>query len=124
MEKHVSDVGILHIGLGLLGILFACLTLLVTIGPGIISQDQTALGILITIGTAIAAILTILSLPGIVGGFGILRYKSWARYLVMILSVISLVNVPIGTAVGIYSLWTLIQDETEALFSPITTDEA
>jgi len=118
MEKHVTVVGILHIGLGVLGLLFACLALLVTIGPGIISQDRTALSILVTIGAAIASILAILSLPGIVGGLGILRYKPWARYLVMILSVISLVNIPIGTAVGVYSLWVLVQDETVALFSP------
>jgi hypothetical protein len=35
----------------------------------------------------------------------------------MILAVIDLLNIPIGTAVGVYSLWVLLQPETEKLFA-------
>jgi hypothetical protein len=58
-----------------------------------------------------------LSIPGVIGGIGLLKRKPWARILVLILAVFDLLNVPIGTAVGVYTIWVLIQEETEQLFS-------
>jgi hypothetical protein len=34
----------------------------------------------------------------------------------MVLGVLQLFNIPVGTAIGAYSLWVLLQDETEQLF--------
>jgi len=62
-------------------------------------------------------ILCVLSVPGIVAGAGLLKLRPWARYLALVLSVLLLFNVPVGTAVGIYSIWALTQDEAEALFA-------
>jgi hypothetical protein len=39
------------------------------------------------------------------------------RYLALILAVFDLFNIPIGTAVGAYSIWVLVQDETAQLFA-------
>ena len=36
--------------------------------------------------------------------------------LVLILSAIDLLNIPIGTALGIYTIWVLVQAETVVLF--------
>jgi len=57
-------------------------------------------------------------LPGIVGGVWLLKHKTWARYMVLVLSVLALLNIPIGIAIGVYSIWVLVQDETEKLFGP------
>jgi hypothetical protein len=54
---------------------------------------------------------------GIIGGIGILKRKNWARYLVMVQSVLDLFNFPIGTALGIYCVWVLAKDETARLFT-------
>jgi hypothetical protein len=35
-----------------------------------------------------------------------------------VLSAINLINIPIGTVVGIYGLWVLLTKETERLFLP------
>jgi len=35
-----------------------------------------------------------------------------------VLSVLALLNIPIGIGIGIYSIWVLVQDETEKLFGP------
>ena len=59
--------------------------------------------------------LAVISIPGIIGGIGILRLWPWARYLVLILAVLHLFNIPIGTLAGVYSIWVLIQDETKAI---------
>jgi hypothetical protein len=131
MEKHVNVVGVLHIGMGALWILGAIVILGVaflavggTVGPGVLSGDQDALAVLTAIGVGLgiflfgmAAFMALLSVPGIVGGLGVLRLKPWARYLVLVLAVLALFNVPIGTAVGVYSIWVLVQDETAELFA-------
>ena len=61
--------------------------------------------------------MIVVSIPGIIGGIGLLKYKNWARILVLIISAIGLLNVPFGTALGIYSIWTIVQDETIKLFN-------
>ena len=53
-----------------------------------------------------------LSTLGLVGGIGLLAYKPWARYLVIVVSALGCLNIPIGTLKGVYSLWVLLQDET------------
>lgn len=120
MEKHITVVGALRIGFAVIGLMIASLILLFTIGPGLIASmvegDDEALAILTAIGVPIAFFFVLLSAADIIGGIGILKRKNWARYLVMIHSVLDLFNVPIGTALGIYCIWVLMQDETARLF--------
>lgn len=122
MEKHVTVVGALHIGLGVLGVLAALIVLVATIVPGVlvlsIEREELPLAILATVGCGVALLLIVTFVPAIVGGIGLLKFRSWARYLVLILAVFDLFNVPIGTVVGIYTFWVLIQDETVRLFAP------
>ena len=55
-------------------------------------------------------------LPSLITGYGLLYFKPWARIVGIVLSAVSLINFPIGTAVGIYGLWVLLNKETERLF--------
>ncbi|MBN2414870.1 hypothetical protein JXO52_03465 [bacterium] len=118
MEKHVSLIAALHIGLSVLGLLIAGLIFFVLIGTGVIAQDEDAFLILTIIGTVTFGFMVITSIPAIIGGIGLLKYRSWARILIMIISAIDLLNIPFGTALGAYSLWVLLQDDTEKLFKP------
>ena len=52
------------------------------------------------------------------GGIGLLRHKPWGRYVVLVVSVLALLNVPLFLGIGIYSIWVLLQEETEKLFGP------
>jgi hypothetical protein len=76
-----------------------------------------AAGVLGAIGTAIFFLILVLSVPGIVAGWGLLNFKPWARVLTIVLSALNLMNVPIGTAIGVYGLWVLLNQETERMFS-------
>lgn len=117
MEKHVTVVGVLRIGLGVLGLFAALIVFAAVVGGGLISGDREAMRITAIVGPVIAFFLVLVSLPGIIGGIGLLKYKSWARILVMILAVFDLFNIPIGTALGIYTFWVLMRDETAQLFA-------
>ena len=61
--------------------------------------------------------VVVLSLPGIIAGIGLLKLQPWARILAIVISALNLLNVPIGTALGVYGLWVLLQAETERLFA-------
>jgi hypothetical protein len=119
MEQHVTAVGALTIGLSVLGILIGAFIFILLAGIGFIAQDEEASVILVAIGSFVAIFLLVLSIPGIIGGIGLLKRKEWARILVLVLSALQLINFPIGTCIGGYSMWVLLQKETILLFNPV-----
>lgn len=118
MEKHVTLVAALNIGFGALGVFIALIIFVAVVGGGLISGDPEAMAITSIVGTAVAAFFILISVPDIIGGIGLLKYKPWARILVLIIAVLDLLWIPIGTAIGIYTIWVLLQDETVKLFTP------
>lgn len=116
MDKHVTVLGVLYIVFSALGILAALIVYIVLVGVGLISEDPEAMRILATVGTVVSFVLFLCSIPGIIGGIGLLNRQGWARILVLILGFFKLLNVPIGTALGIYTIWVLFHNETEKLF--------
>ena len=120
MKQHVTAVAILHISLGILGILIACLVLATLVGVGTfvlaVEQEPVPMLVLSMIALIAGGFTILFSVPGIVGGVALLRYKPWARILMLIVSAIGLLNIPVGTGVGIYSFWVLTRDETVELF--------
>jgi hypothetical protein len=118
MESHVKAVGIINIAFSVLGILIAIIIFAVlNIVAKIPDVDEEAMRILQIIGVVVPWFFIVFSLPGIVGGIGLLKYQGWARILVLILSFLDLLNFPIGTAVGIYSIWVLFDKRTEKVFA-------
>ena len=116
MEKHISLVAALNIGFGFLGILIGIIVFIAVIGGGILSGDEEAMTVTAIVGTAVGGFFFITSIPEIIGGFGLLKRKSWARILIIVIGCIDLIMIPIGTVIGIYELWVLLQDETRLLF--------
>jgi hypothetical protein len=117
MEKHITTVAALHIGLSIFGIIIGAFIFIFLTAIGFVSRDEEALVILAAIGTIVSIFLFVLSVPGIIGGIGLLKRKEWARILILVVSAIDLINIPIGTALGVYSIWVLVNDETVKLFS-------
>jgi hypothetical protein len=67
-------------------------------------------------GGALAAFLLLLSLPGFIGGIGLLRRRPWSKVLTLIVAMLSLANFPLGTALGLYTVWFWVQPNAERLF--------
>ena len=116
MEKHVTVLGVLYIGFGALGILAAIVVFTAVVGGGILSGDSEAMAITAIVGPAIALFLLILSAPGVIGGIFLLKWRPWARILILILGFLNLLNIPFGTILGIYTIWVLLKNETTRLF--------
>ena len=117
MEKHVTVLGILYIAFSTLGLLLAIIIFTAVVGGGIISGDSEAMAITGIVGPAIALFFVLLSAPGLIGGIYLLKHRPWARILVLVLGFINLIEIPIGTALGIYTIWVLFKNETVELFN-------
>jgi hypothetical protein len=46
-------------------------------------------------------------------GVGLLNYESWGRPLALVMAFLALIHPPLGTALGIYTLWVLLPSRSE-----------
>jgi hypothetical protein len=116
MKEHVTVVAALRIGMSVLVLVAAALVFVGVVGGGLLSGDREAIRITSIVGVVVASFLTLLAVPGIVAGAGLLRHQHWARILSLVLSIFDLLAFPIGTLIAVYSIWVLVQRETEVLF--------
>ncbi len=123
MQTHVKVLGVLYLavsGLALAGALFLLLVMGGTAGIVGVAADPEDAAIAIPVlgiaGTALAMILILFAIPGLLTGYGLLKYKPWARIVGIVFSALNLINVPFGTLLGAYGLWVLLTRETERLF--------
>ena len=123
MQTHVKVVAVLMIVLSAFGIL-AAFGMMAAFGlaGGLVGASgdpdaAIALPIIGLTGIAIVIFLLVVSLPGLITGFGLLRLRPWARIVGIVLCVLQLFNFPIGTLVGVYGLWVLLNSETERMFN-------
>ena len=79
---------------------------------GSLINDETATTVLSYVGTGVGILLLVISIPGIIAGIGLMFRKSWSRITALVVCVIKLFNLPFGTALGIYGIWVLMQDES------------
>jgi len=115
MDSHIKVVAWIHIAFGAIGVLTGGLLGGFGMLAGVFSGEEGGLlagGIVGLVGMFIAA----LSIPSLLGGWGLLSYRPWARVLVIVLSILNLMNIPFGTMIGGYSLWVLLNEQTQRIF--------
>ncbi len=118
IKKHITFVAALHIGFSIIGIVGAfALFFILRFAASFVGDEEVALTVLRFIGTFLPVTMLAVSILGLIGGIGLLSYRKWARILVLIVSAADCVNIPLGTLVGVYSIWALMQDEATKLFN-------
>jgi hypothetical protein len=111
MRNHITAVAVLQIVLGAFGLLAAVFVFVTILGGGLLSGDLRAMALTSVVATIGAGYLVVVSLPGIVGGFGLLRGKPWARVVLLIVAAFEILHVPLGTALAIYTFWVLLSED-------------
>lgn len=53
------------------------------------------------------------TVPAIMGGYGMLKQRRWARKLVLVSAAVAALNVPFGTALAVYTFWFLLGSRVE-----------
>lgn len=123
LKTHLTIVGWLNIGGGLLLILIGAFIFMLSAVVAVASGDAEAMPILAFIGTAICGFMFFMAIPSMLAGFGLLRRKNWARVLALIIAALNLLNIPIGTIIGIYSFWVLLQKGALDYFQPLKASQ-
>ncbi len=67
--------------------------------------------------TAIGVGVLVLGALGVATGWGLWQREPWARIAALVLGVLALLHFPIGTALGIYTLWVLLPAEAAAEYA-------
>jgi hypothetical protein len=117
MKKHVTIVGALQIGFSSLWlILSVVLYFIFNFARGQVGDDPTAVKVLSFMAISLPLFLGLISVLGLIAGIALLNYKGWARIITIIVSALGCLNIPIGTLVGVYTIWVLMQDDTVKLF--------
>jgi hypothetical protein len=104
-EEHNKTLATLHFiyggmhGLTLLGLLLLVLVLM-TSSPA--ANSISASWIAISVVVFVVLLFAVGLLPLLVG-YGLMKRRRWAKPIGICLAVISLINIPIGTALGIYA---------------------
>ena len=117
MEQHVRALGVIYVIFGILGIVLGIALLVLMVGIGAASGDRDAGIIMGSVGLFVGLLVSILSIPTVVAGVGLQRYRPWARILALVLAVLHIFSFPLGTAVGIYAFWVLLNERTQPLFA-------
>lgn len=121
MDSHKRVLGILYVISGALTILIlAGVSLFFNAIFGFAMQEVDAderwvLELIQTIMQFLPIILIILfGVPSIIAGIGLLNQQKWALLLALILGCFKLFNFPIGTALGVYTIWVYAEDQKQA----------
>jgi hypothetical protein len=117
MKKHVTAVGAIQIGFGILGLIGALAVFIaLSFAKGMVGNEEIPSVVIGFLAIGLPLLIGFFSTLNLVGGIGVLSYKNWARILVMIVAAMGCLMIPIGTLVGVYSIWVLMQDDTIKLF--------
>jgi hypothetical protein len=109
IQQHITVLGWLYIVGHSLFLAVGAFVFLLLTGIGFGSADAEAARILPIVGISVGLLLAALALPGLAAGYGLLMHKPWARILAIVVGVLSLLNFPLGTIIGIYTLVVLMQ---------------
>jgi hypothetical protein len=123
MASHVDLVGVLFIIWGVLTTLVGLSTLALAAGAVALlasanrgSGGQVAAGVTAAAFTILAIIAIVWGLVHIIVGLPLRRQREWARVIALMLGSVDLLLLPYGTALGCYTLWTLLNEESKKLF--------
>jgi len=125
VREHIRLLGILWLALSAVNA-FAGVVLCIlanTVFPHLHEMGaapETPTGFLVSFFSTIGTVILVKAAAGFFAGWGLLQRKPWARMLTIVLSFLALFIIPLGTALGIYSLWVLMPAQSEREYEHAT----
>ncbi len=125
-ERHIHLIAWFHIIVGMLSLIILVIVLMFGTAIGLAgltaihdsptSKTLPIAGFFSIFYMIFLFCLAISAVPDLLVGWGLLNRKTWARYLGIILSMISLFNFPVGTMLGLYTIWALWSRDANPYF--------
>jgi hypothetical protein len=71
------------------------------------------------VASLVAVYILISAVLAFTVGFSLMARRPWGRTLAIVMAILSLIKIPFGTALGIYTLWVLVPAESGAEYDAI-----
>lgn len=115
-KEHNKTLGILfliYLALQILGFVIVIVAMFAVMSVALTANSRDAAPIAFVFGIAIFALLIslVFLIPTLLAGLKMLKEKPNARIWGIIAAVIAILNIPLGTALGVYALWFLFSEE-------------
>lgn len=110
MDVHIRIVGILHIVFSVISTFVTFLVLGISSSTAVSSYASIP-GFVFEIGAIAIGVRLVLAVAQILGGIFLLNGKPGGRVILILFGVLDLFVIPIGTALGIYTLWVLLRKQ-------------
>jgi hypothetical protein len=119
VDRHLDLLSLLMVLSGFLAGLTAVSLLALGIGAAVlmVSPQSAGLAASVAVGTflALAVMLLAYAAACVSAGRGLRRREHWSRTVALLISLINLLIVPFGTALGIYGFWVLLRQRSREL---------
>ncbi len=120
MDSHKRILGIIYTVTSIISILvafflnifFSVLWTFVMSQAG--ADEQLPLQFISALFEYLPWIIIVFSIPSLVAGIGLLNKASWAMTLALILGCLKLISFPVGTVIGVYTIWVYSEDQKNA----------
>jgi len=120
LQQHVTILGWLYVVGHAIFLVIGAFVFLLLVGLAPVTGEPEPMWVLTLVGTTVGLLMACLGLPGLLAGWGLLTHKPWARVLAIVVGILSLINFPIGTAIGMYTVWVLTQPIATEYFTAPT----
>jgi len=117
MENHKRILGILLIISGALQLLFIFVlsiflsSVLTWAANEVEPGGEGLITLLVELAKYVPALIVILiTIPSFIAGLGLLYKQKWAMIVALIVGCLNLFSFPIGTALGVYTIWVFLED--------------
>ncbi len=122
MHKEIELLGALHIAISILYTVVFSAIYAVLLSKGFFSDKESSANIQLVILAVVGIFLMLFAISGVIAALGIIRNRPWAQMMILILGCLDLICVPLGTALGIYTIWIFMHSEISD--SKVTNDES
>ena len=126
IDTHVRVAAVLHIVMACLGLLFLLVVGAMVGAFGALGSDwgvpRDVAAWVGGIGLILVVAFALLVIAEFVGAVLLLQGSESGRIITIVFSVLSLLNLPFGTAIGAYSLWALLREQPPVPAAPVRTE--
>lgn len=123
VTRHRNVLGILWVVRGVMLLPAAAVLMgLSGHGPWMWGMDQWGMGMPGFVHSLLGGFgmgLLVVAIVGFVAGIGLITAQEWARLLAIIIGIVELISIPFGTALGIYTLWVLMPQQSDAEYAAL-----
>ena len=129
VQSHVHLLGILWLAMSAFNAVAGLVMIVVgnTLFPHLHelgAPPQVPTSFLSAIVGTIGIIILAKAACGFLAGWGLLHGEAWGRTVALVLSFISLFNIPFGTAIGVYTMWVLLPAQSQLEYDALVEARA